>query len=113
MQQKAQQLQGQAGSVTDRFTENLSALREVRAYGLEKMEVARFERVSESMVKAQLKVAKYAQMLTPAIEIISALGHLGDLHLRLPDAHPAGILPGDHRRHVRQLRPHQAAGRAA
>ncbi len=74
MQDKAGQLQGQAGSVTDRFTENLSALREVRAYGLEKMEVARFARVSESMVRAQLKVAKYAQILTPAIEIISALG---------------------------------------
>ena len=74
MQQKSQQLQGQAGSVTDRFTENLSALREVRAFGLEAMEVGRFEQVSESMVRAQLKVAKYAQMLSPAIEIISALG---------------------------------------
>jgi subfamily B ATP-binding cassette protein MsbA len=74
MLEKAQVLQNQTGSITDRFTENLSALKEVRAFGLEKMEVDRFNHLSRVMLKAQLKVAKYAQSLTPAIEIISSIG---------------------------------------
>lgn len=73
MVEKAQHLQGQSGSVTDRFTENLSAVKEVRAFGLEQMEVDRFTRLSTAMVKAQMKVTKYAQSLTPALEIISAI----------------------------------------
>jgi len=74
MLQKAQTLQSQAGSITDRFTENLSAVKEVRAFSLEQMEIDRFARLSSFMVKAQMKVAKYAQSLTPTIEIISSIG---------------------------------------
>ena len=73
MAEKARALQGQTGSLTDRFTENLSALREVRAFGLETMEVERFRRLSNMLVKAQMKVVKYAQSLTPATEMISAI----------------------------------------
>ena len=72
--QKAQLLQGQAGSVTDRFTENMSAVKEVRAFCLEEVEINRFAKLSEGMVRAQMKVAKYAQSLSPTIEIISAIG---------------------------------------
>jgi subfamily B ATP-binding cassette protein MsbA len=74
MVEKARLLQGQAGSITDRFTENLSATREVRAFGLEEMEVNRFRALSRSMLRAQMKVVKYAQALAPAIEIISSIG---------------------------------------
>jgi hypothetical protein len=62
------------GSITDRFAENLSAAREIRAFGLEQMEVDRFRRLSIALFKAQMKVVKYAQSLAPAIEIISAIG---------------------------------------
>jgi subfamily B ATP-binding cassette protein MsbA len=72
--QKAQSMASQAGSITDRFTENLSAVKEVRAFGLEKMETQRFERISGVMVKVQMKVAKYSLLLSPAIEFISAVG---------------------------------------
>jgi subfamily B ATP-binding cassette protein MsbA len=71
---KARLLQRHAGSLTDRFTENLSATREVRAFGLEQMEVERFRHQSNMLLKAQLKVAKYAQSLGPVIEIISSIG---------------------------------------
>lgn len=71
---KARVLQNQAGSLTDRFTENLSATKEVRAFGLEKMELDRFSHQSNAMVKAHMKVTKYAQALAPAIEIISSIG---------------------------------------
>jgi ATP-binding cassette, subfamily B, bacterial MsbA len=71
---KAKSLQATAGSITDRFTENLSAVKEVRAFGLEEMETDRFRVLSRTIVKMQMKVVKYAQLLAPAIEIISAIG---------------------------------------
>ena len=74
MLEKAQMLQHQVGSLTERFTENLSAVKEVRAFGLEQLEVDRFRRQTGAMLKAQMKVVKYAQSLAPAIEIISAVG---------------------------------------
>lgn len=74
MVEKAKALQLTAGSITDRFTENLSAVKEVRAFGLEEMETDRFRDVSQKIVKTQMKVVKYAQSLAPAIEIISAIG---------------------------------------
>jgi ATP-binding cassette, subfamily B, bacterial MsbA len=74
MLQKAQQLQSEAGNITDRFTENLAAVKEVRAFTMESAEVARFTRLSQVMVRAQMKVAKYAQSLTPTIEVIAAVG---------------------------------------
>ncbi len=74
MVEKAKALQAQAGSITDRFTENLSAVKEVRAFGLEQMETNRFNDLTRAIVKTQMKVVKYAQSLAPAIEIISAIG---------------------------------------
>jgi ATP-binding cassette, subfamily B, bacterial MsbA len=74
MVEKARMLQSQSGSITDRFTENLSATREIRAFGLEEMEVGRFSHLSRAMLKAQMKVVKYAQALAPSIEIISSIG---------------------------------------
>ena len=67
-------LQAQAGTITDRFTENLGGVKEVRAFGLEAYEIDRFARLSASLVRANMKVVKYAQMLTPSIEILSAIG---------------------------------------
>lgn len=74
MVEKAKILQAQAGSITDRFTENLSAVKEVRAFGLEEMETDRFRHLTALIARAQMKVVKYAQSLAPAIEIISAIG---------------------------------------
>jgi subfamily B ATP-binding cassette protein MsbA len=59
----------------------------VRAFGLEDREAARFAAASKDLVKVQTKVAKYAQAITPAIEIISAAGISVTLRLRLPDRH--------------------------
>jgi ATP-binding cassette, subfamily B, bacterial MsbA len=71
---RTQVLQSQSGSITDRFTENLAGIKEVRAFGLEHYETSRFSQLSKVLVRAQMKVAKYAQALTPSIEIISAVG---------------------------------------
>ncbi len=71
---RSAQIQGHLGTVTERFSENLGAAREVRAFGLEAREVARFGAVTRALITAQMKAVKYAQALTPAIEIISAFG---------------------------------------
>ncbi|MFT3780480.1 MAG: ABC transporter ATP-binding protein [Nibricoccus sp.] len=71
---RAVHLQAQAGNITSRFTENLSAAKEVRAFGLEAHEVERFSKLGNVIVRAQMKVVKYAQILTPSIEILAACG---------------------------------------
>ncbi len=71
---RAYQLQTNLGAVTTRFAENLSAAREVRAFGLEEREVERFASASHELITSQIKIAKYVQALTPAIEVIAAAG---------------------------------------
>jgi subfamily B ATP-binding cassette protein MsbA len=71
---RAQQVQNQLGDMSAQLSENLSAAREVRAYGLEQRETDRFSAATNRFVTAQMKVVKYAQALTPAIELLSAFG---------------------------------------
>jgi subfamily B ATP-binding cassette protein MsbA len=71
---RARQVQTQVGDISSHLNENLSAAREVRAFGLEKHETDRFARATHALVTAQMKVVKYAQALTPAIEVLSAIG---------------------------------------
>jgi len=71
---RAHQIQAQIGTVTDRFAENLSAAKEVRAFGLEQHQTDRFAVASRALINFQMKAVKYAQALNPAIEIISAFG---------------------------------------
>jgi ATP-binding cassette, subfamily B, bacterial MsbA len=71
---RSAELQAQLGAVTALFSENLSAAREVRAFGLEQHEVKRFSALSRTLFAFQIRVAKYAQALSPAIEFVAALG---------------------------------------
>ena len=71
---RAAQVQGQLGSVSSHFSENLAAAREVRAFGLEERETSRFAEACRALITSQMKIVKYAQALTPAIEVISAVG---------------------------------------
>ena len=71
---RAGQIQAELGGVTDIFSENLSATKEVRAFNLEARETARFSRASQTLIRAQMKFMKYEKALTPLIEIISAVG---------------------------------------
>ena len=84
---RAEQMQSQLGDVTTHFAENLSAAREVRAFGLEQRETDRFAAATRGLVLAQMKIVKYAQALTPAIEILSALG----IGTTLVFAHRSGV----------------------
>jgi subfamily B ATP-binding cassette protein MsbA len=84
---RAYQMQSHIGSVTGHFSENLAAAREVRAFGLEQREVARFAGASGDLVISQTKIAKYAQALTPAIEFLSAAA----ISVTLIYAHHSGV----------------------
>ncbi len=71
---RAAQMQAQLGSVSSHFAENLAAAREVRAFSLEERETSRFAAACRDLIGSQMKIVKYAQALTPAIEVISAVG---------------------------------------
>jgi hypothetical protein len=71
---RAQQAQAQLGSISSQLTENLSASREIRAFGLEQRFIDRFATTARTLLTAQLKIAKYSLGLNPIIEIISAVG---------------------------------------
>jgi len=71
---RALQVQNQLGDISAQFLENLAAAREVRAFGLEKREIDRFGLATKGLVTAQMKTVKYAQALTPAIELLSGFG---------------------------------------
>lgn len=71
---RAHQAQAQIGSLSSQVTENLAAVREVRAFGLEERATSRFHSTTRALVTAQLKIAKYALGLNPVIEVISAVG---------------------------------------
>ncbi len=74
---RAEQLQQEVGTLTGHFAENLAAAREVRAFSLEARETGRFAGGSRNLLRLQLKIAKYAQALSPAIEIVASLGIAG------------------------------------
>jgi subfamily B ATP-binding cassette protein MsbA len=84
---RAQQAQSQLGSISSQLTENLSASREVRAFGLEKTFIDRFAATARTLLTSQLKIAKYALGLNPVIEIISAFG----IAITLVYAYKAGL----------------------
>ena len=67
-------MQQKVGSMTAVLSENLSAYREVRAFNLEGREETRFKNSSEEYIKARMKVVKYSYILTPLIEILTAVG---------------------------------------
>ncbi len=71
---RARQVQDQLGDVSSQLNENLAAAREVRAFSLEERETQRFGQSTNRLITAQMKVVKYAQALTPAIEVLSSIG---------------------------------------
>jgi len=74
LMKRALRMQEEAGSMTAVLSENLSAVREVRAFNLEDRERTRFRESSEDFFASRMKVVKYANLLTPLIEVITAVG---------------------------------------
>lgn len=71
---KALKLQKRAGDLSSVLNENLAGPGEVRSLNLQNREVSRFNKESEKFFRARMKVVKYAHILTPIVEIITATG---------------------------------------
>ena len=71
---KALGMQQQVGGLTAILSENLSGPTEIRAFNLKNREVSRFQNAADQFFTARMKVIKYAHLLTPLIEIITASG---------------------------------------
>lgn len=69
---KAKLAQNQAGELNNVLNENLSAVREVRAYSLETREIDRFCAAARKLFKLTLKTVKYDKALSPLIELTTA-----------------------------------------
>ena len=69
---KAKLAQNQAGELNNVLNENLSAVREVRAYSLETREIDRFSAAARKLFKLALKTVKYDKALSPLIELTTA-----------------------------------------
>lgn len=71
---KARHLQKKSGDMSAGVSENLASQREVRAYNMEDEQVSTFEKHSNQFRGFRMKVVKYRYMISPLVEIISALG---------------------------------------
>jgi subfamily B ATP-binding cassette protein MsbA len=71
---RAEENQRLLGDISDLASQNLSAAREVRAFGLEEKEIGIFRQTTQRLFRIQLKVVKYSQILSPSIEVIASLG---------------------------------------
>ena len=71
---RAEENQRLLGDISDLASQNFSAAREVRAFGLEEKEIGLFQATTRRLFRIQLKVVKYSQVLSPSIEVIASLG---------------------------------------
>ncbi|GAB4279743.1 MAG: lipid A export permease/ATP-binding protein MsbA [Opitutales bacterium] len=74
LRSKAWKMQHQIGELTQNLTQNLGAVREIRAFCLENRELKRYSDTFEEFSRRFLKVIKYNVILTPMIEVVAAFG---------------------------------------
>ncbi len=70
---KSRAAQKNVGKMSAVVQESLNSQREIRSYGMEREQVERLRGVSERFRREQLKVVKYQQATSPALEVITAL----------------------------------------
>jgi subfamily B ATP-binding cassette protein MsbA len=78
---RAKMLQKQGGSMTAALSETLLAPLEIRAYNLEQQQISAFRRRTNEILRASMKVVKYRQAISPAIELVAAFGFSFALYL--------------------------------
>lgn len=67
---RAKQVQAQSGDISKLVSENLNAVREIRAFNLQEKEMSRFERALDNFCHLSMKVVKYGNILRPTIEVV-------------------------------------------
>ena len=71
---RARKLQTSGGALGAYLTESLQSSLEIRAYNLEERQISRFRKSVREMLRLTLKVVKYRQAISPAIEVVAATG---------------------------------------
>jgi len=74
LERRAKEQQEELGDLTSSVAQNLGAAREVRAFNLQDRENRLFRDKVSELLRAQLKVVKYAFSLSPVVEFISSMG---------------------------------------
>lgn len=72
--QKAKTQQEELSNVTNDLSQNIGAVKEVRAFNLQNRENRRFADKLKELFLSQMKVVKYTFSLSPIVEIISSVG---------------------------------------
>ncbi|RKX46692.1 MAG: ABC transporter ATP-binding protein, partial [Verrucomicrobia bacterium] len=67
---RARQVQAQSGDISKLVSENLNAVREVRAFNLQDSEGVRFHAALNNFAHLSMKVVKYNSIVRPMIEVI-------------------------------------------
>lgn len=67
---RAQQVQAQSGDISKLVSENLNAVREIRAFNLQGSEMERFSSALDNFCHVSMKVVKYGNIIRPTIEIV-------------------------------------------
>lgn len=95
----SRRIQGLLASLTAIIQETFSGIRVVRAFGMEKYEVEKFERENQSVLDANIKMLKSLSLVRPMIEFVGALSVSATLilgaavfHMELP--HILGFCTG-------------------
>lgn len=71
--QKAKKARKHSGKLNSTLNENLSAVREIRAYNLQEREITRYSDAVRKLIELNLKTVKYGQALSPMIELVTSL----------------------------------------
>jgi subfamily B ATP-binding cassette protein MsbA len=71
---RAKQVQKQGGDISRTIGENLSAVREIRAFNLQEREIRRFGAALDRFCHLTMKVIKYDKMIRPGIELMGVVG---------------------------------------
>lgn len=74
LRKKSGKMQGHTAGIIDKLNHNLSAIKEIRAFGMEDREIMRYRTACHAFSDAFLKVVKYKLIISPIVEILSAAG---------------------------------------
>ncbi|MGC6426425.1 MAG: ABC transporter ATP-binding protein [Akkermansiaceae bacterium] len=78
---RAQELQDTAGDLSGQVSESLQAPLEIRAYNLQQTTIERFRAKVSDLIRFSMKVIKYRQFISPAVEVVAVLGFTLALYL--------------------------------
>ncbi len=74
LMQRARMLQERGGDLSASLTESLQSALEIRAYNLQDSQIKRFKAKVAEILRLEMKVVKYRQMISPSIEVVAAAG---------------------------------------